>query len=35
MKESTAAYEKALKTIAKDRQLDMISKKDKETLFIG
>jgi hypothetical protein len=32
MKESTAAYEKALKAIAKDRQLDMISKKDKETL---
>jgi hypothetical protein len=32
MIESTAAYEKALKAIAKDRQLDMISKKDKETL---
>jgi len=33
MLESTAAYEKALQTIAKDRQLDMISKKDKETLL--
>jgi len=33
MLESTAAYEKALQAIAKDRQLDMVSKKDKETLL--
>ena len=32
-KESTAAYKKSLEKIAKDKQLKMISKKDKETLI--
>ena len=33
LRESTAAYEKALQKIAKDKQLSMLSKKDKETLL--
>ena len=33
LKESTAAYEKALQKIAKDKQLSMLSKKDKEKLI--
>jgi len=33
IKESTESWEKALKQIAKDRQLAMLSKKDKETLL--
>jgi len=33
LKESTAAYEKTLLKIAKDRQLRMLSKKDKEALI--
>ena len=32
-KESTSAYKKSLEKIAKDRQLKMLSKKDKETLL--
>ena len=33
LRESTAAYEKALQKIAKDKQLSMLSKKDRETLL--
>ena len=33
LRESTAAYEKALQQIAKDKQLSMLSKKDRETLL--
>ncbi len=33
VKESTSAYKKSLEKIAKDRQLKMLSKKDKETLL--
>ncbi len=33
LRESTAAYEKALQKIAKDKQLGMLSKKDRETLL--
>ena len=32
-KESTSAYKKSLEKIAKDKQLKMLSKKDKETLI--
>ena len=34
-KESTAAYKKSLEKIAKDKQLKMISKKDKEPFYKG
>ncbi len=33
LRESTAAYEKALQKIAKDKQMSMLSKKDRETLL--
>jgi len=33
LRESTAAYEKALQQIAKDKQLSMLSKKDREILL--
>jgi hypothetical protein len=33
LRESTAAYEKALQKIVKDKQLSMLSKKDRETLL--
>ena len=33
IKESTESWEKALKQIARDRQLSSLSKKDKETLL--
>ena len=33
LRESSAAYEKALQKIAKDKQLSMLSKKDRETLL--
>jgi hypothetical protein len=33
LRESTAAYEKALQKIAKDKQLSMLSKNDRETLL--
>jgi hypothetical protein len=33
LRESTTAYEKALQKIAKDKQLSMLSKKDRETLL--